>query len=75
MCFHCLSSPRTVPFPDFPQEKAFAVVGMLSGGFVFGMIVASLSDVVRKSNPGDTLKTDTLGGIRTWNSLFTLKFL
>ena len=51
------------------------MVGMLSGGFVFGMIVASLSDVVRKSNPGDTLKTDTLGGIRTWNSLFTLKFL
>ena len=31
------------------------------------MIVASLSDVVRKSNPGDTLKTDMMGGIRAWN--------
>ena len=32
-------------------EQAVSVVCMIAGGFVFGLIIGSLSDLERKSNP------------------------
>ena len=68
--YWALTTVTTVGYGDISAttwpEKAFAVLGMLTGGFVFGMIVASLSDIVRKSNPGDTMKAELLGGIHAY---------
>jgi hypothetical protein len=39
---------------------------MLVGGFTFGMIVGSLSDMVRRSNPGDSAKSKQLGFVHAF---------
>ena len=35
-----------------PNEKWVAVFSMLAGGFVFGLVIGALSDLSRRSNPG-----------------------
>ena len=68
--YWAMTTVTTVGYGDISAstfgEKFFAVIGMLSGGFVFGLIVASLSDIVRKSNPGDTARSQKLGTIHAF---------
>lgn len=35
-----------------PNEKWVAICSMLAGGFVFGLVIGGLSDLSRRSNPG-----------------------
>eukprot|EP01052_Picozoa_sp_SAG31_P064287 SAG31_NODE_23156_length_510_cov_0.722628_1_plen_98_part_00 len=37
-------------------ERGFTVLAMLIGAFVFSIVVGSISEVIRNSNPGDTVK-------------------
>jgi CRP-like cAMP-binding protein len=52
--------PGTVP------EKCYAIVAMLIGGFMFGLIVGSLSDVVQKNDPGSSARVKLLGKIHAY---------
>lgn len=40
-----------------------AVLGMLVGGFTFGLIVGSLGEMARKNNPGEAYRSKKIGHI------------
>ena len=48
-----------VPITD--SETVIAVIGMVVGGFVFALIVGSLSELEKRSNPGDMLREEKYG--------------
>jgi hypothetical protein len=54
--------PRTV------SERIMSSISMLVGGFTFGMIVGSLSDMVRRSNPGDSARGKKLGFVHAFRA-------
>jgi hypothetical protein len=60
----------TVGYGDIPAgtlyEKATAVFGMLVGGFIFGLIVGSLGEMARKSNPGDSFRTKKISQLSAY---------
>ena len=62
----------TVGYGDIPAgtlyEKGTAVFGMLIGGFTFGLIVGSLGEMARKSNPGDTFRTKKISQLSAYLS-------
>ena len=47
--------------PHTHQETIIAVLGMVVGGFVFALIVGSLSELSKRSNPGDALRDEKYG--------------
>lgn len=47
--------------PKTASETMIAVLGMVIGGFVFALIVGSLSDLEKRSNPGDSLRDEKYG--------------
>ena len=49
--------------PRTNAERAYGCVAMLIGGFMFGTIVGSLAETIRKSNPGDSARTKLTGAI------------
>ena len=53
-------------FPRTVHERIVSSISMLVGGFTFGMIVGSLSDMVRRSNPGDSAKSKALGFVHAF---------
>lgn len=60
----------TVGYGDLPAgtsyEKWVAVLGMLIGGFTFGLIVGALGEMARKANPGETFRTKKIGQISAY---------
>eukprot|EP01043_Picozoa_sp_COSAG02_P017537 COSAG02_NODE_796_length_17128_cov_176.587586_8_plen_645_part_00 len=60
----------TVGYGDIPArtnyEKWAAVLGMLIGGFTFGLIVGALGEMARKANPGETFRTKKIGQISAY---------
>lgn len=62
----------TVGYGDIPAatflEKYTAVLGMLIGGFTFGLIVGALGEIARKSNPGENFRTKKIGHISAYLS-------
>ena len=52
--------------PTNVAERVYACVAMLLGGFMFGMIVGSLGEIIRKSNPGDSARTKKMGLIHAF---------
>jgi hypothetical protein len=46
-------------------EKIAATCSMLVGGFVFGMVVATLSEIARNTQYGDALTDQELGKVST----------
>ena len=42
-------------------EKTVSIVAMLIGGFVFGLMIGSLSDISRRSNPAGKEKKKRVG--------------
>ena len=55
----------TVGYGDIPAttvyETVCAIVGMVIGGFVFGMIVGNLSEVSRRANPSKSMQNKLTG--------------
>ena len=49
-------------------EKWVAVLGMLVGGFTFGLIVGSLGEMARKNNPGEVRKSAKASKITMLNT-------
>lgn len=49
-----------------PGERGFTVIAMLVGAFVFGIILGNISEVIRNSNPGDTVKNDLMGRVHAY---------
>lgn len=47
--------------PNTQQETMIAVLGMVVGGFVFALIVGSLSELSKRSYPGDALRDEKYG--------------
>ena len=47
-------------------EKLYAVIAMLIGGFAFGLIVGSLTNIISSSNPAETLRKARLSEIASW---------
>eukprot|EP01052_Picozoa_sp_SAG31_P014995 SAG31_NODE_950_length_10811_cov_4.497760_5_plen_735_part_00 len=47
-------------------ERLYACIAMLLGGFMFGMIVGSLGEIIRKSSPGDSARTKRTGLIHAF---------
>lgn len=62
----------TVGYGDIPAgtlyEKAIAVFGMLIGGFTFGLIVGSLGEMARKTNPGETFRAKKISQLSAYLS-------
>eukprot|EP01050_Picozoa_sp_SAG11_P002217 SAG11_NODE_108_length_16386_cov_20.828329_11_plen_462_part_00 len=47
-------------------ERVYSCIAMLIGGFMFGMIVGSLAEIIRKSNPGDTARNKRTGAVHAF---------
>ncbi len=47
--------------PNTGWETVIAVLGMVVGGFIFALIVGSLSELSKRSNPGDTVREEQYG--------------
>lgn len=47
--------------PNTTLETVIAVAGMVVGGFVFALIVGSLSDLSKRANPGDVIREEKYG--------------
>ena len=47
--------------PNTGWETVVAVLGMFVGGFIFALIVGSLSELSKRSNPGDTARDEQYG--------------
>lgn len=60
----------TVGYGDIPAhttyEKWAAVLGMLIGGFTFGLIVGALGEMARKANPGETFRAKKIAQISAY---------
>lgn len=50
-------------------EKVYSIVSMLVGGFMFGMIVGSLTNIIGTSNPLEATKKQRLDEIAGWLQL------
>lgn len=68
--YWAITTVTTIGYGDISastfNEKVFCIGAMLSGGFIFGMIVASLSDIVTKKSPGDTARANQMGTIKAY---------
>ena len=64
-----LTTMTTVGYGDISAyttlEKISAVIAMLIGGFAFGLIVGSLTNIISASNPAETLRKARLSGKKT----------
>eukprot|EP01052_Picozoa_sp_SAG31_P016264 SAG31_NODE_1070_length_10071_cov_6.989771_16_plen_78_part_00 len=49
--------------PNTSWERSYAIFAMAIGGVVFGLIIGSLSLVIRDNNPGDTARTHAMGQV------------
>lgn len=47
-------------------EKTVSIVAMLIGGFVFGLVIGSLSDISRRSNPAGKEKKKHMGWLSAY---------
>ena len=47
--------------PNTGWETVIAVIGMIIGGFVFALVVGSLSELSKRSNPGDLVREEKYG--------------
>jgi hypothetical protein len=60
----------TVGYGDLPAnttyEKWAAVLGMLVGGFTFGLIVGALGEMARKANPGEAFRSKKIAQVSTY---------
>jgi hypothetical protein len=65
-----LTTMTTVGYGDISayttMEKIYAVVAMLIGGFAFGLIVGSLTNIISASNPAEALRKARLSEIASW---------
>ena len=67
---HCPVCTATVGYGDISgltwSEKFFSIIAQLGGGFVFGLVVGSLSNLVASSSPGETNRGEALGLLHAW---------
>lgn len=68
-----LTTMTTVGYGDISAyttlEKVYAVLAMLIGGFAFGLIVGSLTNIISASNPAETLRKGRLSEIAAWMNM------
>ena len=47
--------------PQTGYETIIAIIGMLIGGFVFGLIIGNLGELSKQQNPGDVIRQQRFG--------------
>eukprot|EP01051_Picozoa_sp_SAG22_P020827 SAG22_NODE_4359_length_1293_cov_0.906198_1_plen_185_part_10 len=52
--------------PATPGERAFGVFAMLCGGFVFGVIIGNITEIIRTNNPGDMARSEAMGKVHAY---------